>query len=703
MNRRDFLTATAAGGVLLTGARPALGAPATGGAFSYPDAGGSGVGKAAPLANRRVVRVCFRHASPVVRFAAEELVRYLHAISGATAIHFLREGYEAEDDTLWIGVISDFPGLAAPEVADPGRDDAMVIHVEGRRGIIAGANPRAALLAAYRYLTELGCRWIRPGRDGEYLPVIEDPLAREVRLTEKPAYRHRGISMEGACSSEHVIATVDWMAKVGMNSGFLEYTNAYIYYNNWYSARHLPENSTKLMPDDTVSEIADCAIAEMKRRGMLVHRMGHGWTCMVLGIPSELWDEPIQRDFGDKTRFIAEYQGHRQLFLGIPRRTHLCYSQAEVRSRLAAEIVRYAADHPEVDYVHYWLADGTNHCCECADCRKARPADFYVMTLNEIDAELTRRNLPTRVAFLAYADLLWPPEKEVFRNPDRFLLMFAPINRSYLEPFRAEGLREPIPPFVLNRLQFPQSQNLNFLAGWQKVFPGDSFIYDYRFMWFQYDDPGYMEWARATAQDIPMLGRVGLNGMISDQTERVYLPSGLPMMILARLLVDDRLEYQAMAADYFAAAFGADGGACRDYLQAISEQFDPRWMGEYKTRDHPKVPPGTARRLQKVRRITADFRPVIERNLRLPVPCQALSWKYLSLHAQICDLMSRALETEIQGDQAGAIARWQELEKFVVRHEGECHPAFDVFLFLLSLKRKQHPFSQLPAVLKPEE
>ena len=53
----------------------------------------------------------------------------------------------------------------------------------------------------------------------------------------------------------------------------------------------------------------------------------------------------------------------------------------------------------------------------------------------QIDGPSGSCNLPTRIVFLIYVDLLWPPEAETIKNRD-------------------------------------------------------SFIFDYRFMWSQYDDPG---------------------------------------------------------------------------------------------------------------------------------------------------------------------------------------------------------------------
>lgn len=622
-------------------------------------------------------------------FAGQELERYLRLVSGTTVVHMPRRGHAPEPDTLWIGCFDDFHQLEHPNSENPQLDDAIVVQVEQRQGIISGTNPRAVLIAVYRYLTELGCRWVRPGEDGQHLPIIDDPLARTVSVVESPFYRHRGICFEGASSCEHVLEFIEWAPKVGLNTYFTEYFNGYIFYNNWYSQRHLPEMRKKLMPEQWATEFTARATEEMKRRGLLVHRAGHGWTCLPLGIPSELWDEKITRDFGDLTKFMAEYKGKRQLYLGIPRRTHLCYSNPKVRTMIVEEVAKYAAANPEVDYLHFWLADGGNHYCECTECRKARPSDFYVMMLNDLDALLMKRNLSTRIVFLIYVDLLWPPQAETIKNCDRFVLMFAPSFRTYREPFDAAEIRQPLPPFVLNQLNYRSvGQNANFLAAWQKIFPGDSFIFDYRFMWSQYHDPGYMKLAEVTALDIPSLGEIGLNGMISDQPQRVFLPSGLPMMVLARKLWQADLSYEEIAEDYFRAAFGSDGSRCRTYLEQLSENLDLHSLGVAPKGQDRKVPPELVARLRTVPKFVNDFRPIISRNMAVEDPCQAKSWICLGHHADLCTLLSEAAAASTVGDKKQAAEQWQAVRTLVTAREDEIHSVFDVYLFLNSMKRK---------------
>ena len=80
-------------------------------------------------------------------------------------------------------------------------------------------------------------------------------------------------------------------------------------------------------------------------------------------------------------------------------------------------VVKYAKSNPAVDYLHVWLADEYNNVCECEGCRQTTPSDQYVSLLNEIDRRLTAEKLPTRIVFLLYQELLWPPSRRGLRIP----------------------------------------------------------------------------------------------------------------------------------------------------------------------------------------------------------------------------------------------------------------------------------------------
>ena len=139
--------------------------------------------------------------------------------------------------------------------------------------------------------------------------------------------------------------------------------------------------------------------------------------------------------------------------------------------------------NPQVKYLHFWLADAINNHCECAECQKKIPSDFYVMMLNELDEKLTAAGLDTKIVFLLYLDLMFPPETETIKNPDRFTLMYAKsrkYNKTMVEDLaRAEELPEL--KYERNKVDFGGNGAIcvNFLKKWQQVFGGDSFSFDY--------------------------------------------------------------------------------------------------------------------------------------------------------------------------------------------------------------------------------
>ena len=88
--------------------------------------------------------------------------------------------------------------------------------------------------------------------------------------------------------------------------------------------------------------------------------------------------------------------------LDVYKRQNLCYSNPKVREIITDEIVDYLKNHPWINALHFWLADGSNNNCECDECKKALPSDFYVKMLNELDAKLSAADLSTKIVFLIY-------------------------------------------------------------------------------------------------------------------------------------------------------------------------------------------------------------------------------------------------------------------------------------------------------------
>lgn len=613
---------------------------------------------------------------PVVEFSARELKKYLRKATGKTYPIRRAKSYEPSTQGFWLGTYSEFPSTPAPRSSHP-FDDEVFIKVGRKKGIISGSNPRSVLLAVYRFLCELGFRWVRPGIEGEVVPKLPTPF-RPVTIHEIPSYRHRGVCIEGAVSLQHTVDMVDWITKLGMNAYFIQFREAYNFFQRWYEH----EGNLYIKPEsfslEKARELTSSLVAEIKKRGLILHMVGHGWTCEPLGIPGTGWYQHQGTIPRRAKRLLAEVGGKRELWGGIAINTNLCYSNPEARRIITNAIVQYATEHPEVDIIHFWLADGSNNQCECPPCREDRPSDHYVRMLNELDGKLTSAGIDTRIVFLIYVDLLWHPLKEKIRNPDRFILMFAPITRSYSRSFGRKPSKVKLPPYRRNRLKFPSDPavNLAFLQAWREAFDGDSFDFDYHFMWDHYKDPAQYSIADVLHQDIKNLRAIGLNGLISCQVQRAFFPTGYPMTVLARSLWDTGVDLDEVAEDYFDSAFGRRGREVRSYLKTLSEFFNPKLLRgegtEHQKRSAPK-------KLAQIPSIIGDFLPLLSDGESRPVQA---SFKYLRRHAKFARLTAEALYELNSGNPEGAREKAEELAERVRRAEPSIHRALDVCLFL---------------------
>lgn len=631
------------------------------------------------------LKICWKQEEQTLEFAARELGRYAEMMmENNLDVTYSKSCSccEPEKEAISLGLFENF-GITSKEVENTAFDDEIHIDIENGKGIIAGINPRSVLLGVYRFLTEAGCMWVRPGKDGEFIPA-KNIFNISVKLHERPSYRHRGICIEGANSYENIEQIIDWAPKAGFNAYFFQFREAYTFFERWYSHTNNPLKKPEEFTVEMAREFLKRAEKEIEKRGIIYHAVGHGWTCEPFGIPGLSWDKADYIVKPEVEKYLAEVNGKRELWGGIPLNTNLCYSNTEVRNTITGAIADYLEENTTIDILHFWLADGSNNQCECENCRKKLPSDYYVMMLNELDEILAARGIDTKIVFLIYVDLLWAPETEKIKNPDRFILMFAPITRTYSMPFETdEELPEP-PAYKRNQLKFASSvkENLAFLKSWEKAFKGDSFDFDYHFMWDHYADPGYYKIAEILYKDINNLKGIGLNGYVSCQTQRAFFPTGLGMYIMGRTLWDSSLDFNVIRDSYFQRAFGIDWEKCRDYMVDLSKLFDPPYLRKEKE----IVSSEAAERFSGICTFVDEFRKVIDSNVSSENPCHAASWNYLKHHSDLCCILALVLEARALGNNAKASAIWKLAEKYVQEHEDNFQTVLDVYLFVSTIK-----------------
>ncbi|MBQ4602556.1 MAG: DUF4838 domain-containing protein [Clostridia bacterium] len=593
-----------------------------------------------------------------ISFAAKELCRILKEMDPNTVFDLRR--YDAYDpqktDFLWIGM---------GNFCEKSNKDSIYIDVKNAAGIISGSNECSVLIAVYRFTYMLGCRYLRPGKDGEKIPQKElcaEMLTASVRYT--PSYFHRAICIEGSTSTEHIYNTIDWLPKVGLSGYFVQFFTPNVFFRRYYGA-HIVDADVDAMMEPLKDEIT--------KRSLKYHAVGHGWTCEAFNISTTGWLEFKGEIPEDMKEVIAMLDGKREMYHGIPANTNLCYSNPYAREKITDCFVNYCKNHPEVKYLHFWLADEANNQCECENCRDTLPSDYYVIMLNDIDRKLTEAGVDTKVVCLIYNELLYTPIYGKLNNPSRFTLMFAPITRSYSHSYSEIDRDKPveIKPYVRNKFNAPTSveENVAMLEGWKAQKFSDSFIFDYHLMWDHHTDPGYYYVAKTLHSDMANLDKLGLDGMVSCQLQRVGLPTGLPQYAMAAALWDKSCAFEDVSKEYFTAAFGIYGEDVEKYLSTLSDLFDPEFVRGEKKKDADVV----IRDYTEAKRVIDEFKEeFIDKHI-----CLSPDWQYLSIHAELCLYLADVYIKIYEGDEEGCEAVFGELKEYVHRVKQDCYNVLD--------------------------
>ncbi len=637
--------------------------------------------------------IFFVNPDPVVYFAASELKKYLRMIMprcGEVPLSFDPKATGG----FRLGLMSDF-GLD-PAVEDLKMDDVLYVKTDDVGGVIAGSNPRSVLLAVYKYLREQGCLWLFPGPDGESIPVREalDP----VDLLHRAAHRYRGQCNEGAETQSLMMDAIDFTPKTGMNTFMIEFDIPKVYYNRAYEHTYDSYENEGSLSDETVLQWKRQCEAEIAKRGLLFHDMGHGWTAEPFGFESkEGWVSDKDAKIPDeKRKHLAMINGVREFFNGVALNTNVCMSNPETRQIMARYIADYAEKQNNVDFLHVWLADASNNHCECDECRKKDTSDWYVILLNDIDAELTARKLETRIVFIAYVDTVWAPHTESIRNTGRFTMLFAPITRRYTETYGEAPAPEALRPYDRNRLKLPEgmAENLAYLQDWKKMWKGDCFCYEYHFWMACYYDLGVMYLARILHDDVRGLKQNGLSGIVEDGSQAAFFPNGFQYFVYAESLFDGDKTFEAMTEEFFSHAYGDGWESVVEYLQKLSDTSDFGFVKGEKSAD-PSVgkhyDPSLAERFKSIPALVEEFMPVVEAHRKSGNRCRDVNWDLLRWHGKFVRILSKGLAAIAVNDRETSSAAFFELVREMAPLQ-YLHPTvYDHLLCCHSLKRVIDP------------
>lgn len=597
-------------------------------------------------------------ADHVIDHAAEELKKYLRMMMPEGGDVDIAYSPDAKDG-FCLGLLQDF-GLPN-EAEDPVLDDVIHVDTTATGGILAGSNPRSVLFAVYRMLRENGCRWLYPGIDGDYVPMKDIEPVQYHKLAD---HRFRGFCNEGSETQTAMLECADYYAKLEMNVYMLEWFIPYGYYNRYYSHLHNEKNrpSEEISEQQVLQWKRQCE-AEISKRGLMFHDIGHGWTSRPFGLPC---NNSVNNNFenivitDEQRSVMAMVKGQRGLFRKAPIFTNVCMSQAKVRTAIAKEVADYAQAHRNIDYLHVWLSDGTNNHCECDECQKMRPSDWYLMIMNEIDAELTARKLDTRIVFIAYTDTMFAPEQIKLNNTQRFSLLYAPISRRYTESVETIDDLPEAAPYVRNAWKSPKSVKETFahLQAWRNTWKGPVFSYEYHFWRHQFLDPGGMALARRLYEDVRSLRIMNVDGYVEDGSQRSGWPNAFPVYIYAETLMNRDCDYEAVKADYFSHIYGKDWQKAVQILEQITNAFDFGYMEGEKSKDRTisaYYDPERVPQLTAIHDLCAQQRKLVQTHMNMPTRPQTVSWRLLLRHAEYCDKWADILIAKAQGHNFKAL------------------------------------------------
>lgn len=376
-------------------------------------------------------------SNETLRFAGEELKKYLDQISGANFAITPVSGNNA----IIISIAENH--LSQAENSYTISKDKSEIH-------LSGIDEAGALYAVYDFLSQLGCRWAAPAFDfynnkHEYIPRSNTLVYTHLNnQQETPAFKYRKLYIEEGLShnSTNLSQLVEWMPKARFNIlvAPINYQgHGKVKWDNW---------RTHLIP-------------QLKKRGIKVEVGGHGYQNFLnASMESGTLFNKHPEWFG------MNEKGERS----ADKKWVCCTSNPEAVAYVHRNLLAYLKARPEIEIFDFWPPDSEDW-CYCSNCTALGSASTrHALFVNQT-AQFLKKHLPdVKLECLAYSRYTAPPDS-IEIDPD-VLVDFCPIKQNFDY-----------------QIYEPQAENNNLynnhLKAWKKLFKGEVNLYSYfrRYAW----------------------------------------------------------------------------------------------------------------------------------------------------------------------------------------------------------------------------
>jgi hypothetical protein len=280
-------------------------------------------------------------------------------------------------------------------------------------------------------------------------------------------------------------------------------------------------------------------------------------------------------------------------------------------------------------------------------------------------------------------DTCWAPLENTIRNPDRFILMLAPISRRYDSSLDAKKIPTELPPYVRNKLSMPPTLEDFFghFNKWRESWHGANISFEYHF-WramFLRDVTG-INLARVLHNDVKAYLENGIDGILEDGSQRSFFPNGFAFYSYARTMFNKETPFEEILADYYYTAYGKEWKKIYSYMQKLCTAFDIAYLSKSKSKN-PKISdyynPEHASSLDKVKAICREARNTLDSFTGIEYRLHSVSLKLLKYHLDYIEMLAEAYAYKALGDDTAAREKYDGLVDTMAKAELDIQQYYD--------------------------